>query len=91
MDPTGPLAWEPPNAVGTALKKKKHIKITNKQTETHHGQEEQTREWDGWAFWGFWMQTVLFGMDGQWDPTVQHREMCVIGSLCCTTELDETL
>ena len=30
-------------------------------------------------------------MDGQWDPTVQHREMCVIGSLCWTTELEETL
>ena len=29
-------------------------------------------------------------MDGQWDLTVQHREMSVIGSLCCTTELDET-
>ena len=50
------------------------------------------RDWDGWAFWGFWgIQTVIFGMDGQWDPTVQHREMCVIGSLCCTTELDEAL
>ena len=47
---------------------------------------------DGWAFWGFlWMQTVIFGMDVQWDPKVQHREMCVIGLLCCTTELDETL
>ena len=40
---------------------------------------------------GGWMQTVIFGMDGQWDTTVQHREMCVIGSLCCTTEIDETL
>ena len=39
----------------------------------------------------FWMQTVVFGMDGQWDSTVQHREMCVIGSICCKTELDETL
>ena len=39
----------------------------------------------------FWMQTVIFGMDGQWDLTVQHREMYVIGSLCCTTELVETL
>ena len=37
------------------------------------------------------MQTVTFGMDGQWDLTVQHREMCVIGSLCCATELDEAL
>ena len=42
-------------------------------------------------FFFFWMQTVIFGMDGQWDPTVQHREMCVTGSCCCTTELDKTL
>ena len=69
------------------------------KTEKDHGQEEQSwgsrgrkgREWDEWAFWGFiWMQTVIFGMDGQWDA-VQHREMCVTRSLCCTTELDETL
>ena len=39
----------------------------------------------------FWMQTAIFGMDGEWDPTAQHREMCVIGSLFCTTELDERL
>ena len=30
-------------------------------------------------------------MDGQEDPTVQHREVRVIGSLRCTTELNETL
>ena len=36
-------------------------------------------------------QTATFGMDGQWGPTVQHRELCVIGPLCCTTELEETL
>ena len=42
-------------------------------------------------FGGLGMQTVIFGMDGQWDPTVQHREMYVIGSLCRTKELDETL
>ena len=29
----------------------------------------------------FWMQIVIFGMDGQWDPTVQHREMRMIGLL----------
>ena len=50
------------------------------------------KEWEGWAFWAFGgMQTVISGVDGQWDPTVQHREMCMVGSLCCTTELDETL
>ena len=46
---------------------------------------------DVWAIRGFWMQTVMFGMDGQWGPTVQHRELCVIGSLCCTTETENTL
>ena len=39
----------------------------------------------------FWMQTVISGMAGQWDPTVQNREMCVIGSLRGTTKLDKTL
>ena len=52
-------------------------------------------EWGGSKMDGhfgvFWMQTIKSGMDGQWDPTVQHRELCVIGSLCCTTELEETL
>ena len=28
---------------------------------------------------------------GQWDPTAQDRELCVNGSLCCTTEIEETL
>ena len=74
--------------------------ILSEKPETDHGQGEQTwgsqgrrgREWDGWAFWGFfWMQTVIFGLDGQWGPTLQHREMGVAGSLCCTTELEETL
>ena len=37
------------------------------------------------------VETVISGMDGQWDPTVQHRELCAIGSLCCTIELEETL
>ena len=30
---------------------------------------------------GLWMQNVIFGMDGQWGPTIQPREMCMIGSL----------
>ena len=25
--------------------------------------------------------TVTFGVDGQWSPTVQHREMCMTGLL----------
>ena len=46
------------------------------------------REGVGWADIGgvFWMQAVTFGMDQQW-ATVQHREMCVTGSLCGTADL----
>ena len=48
------------------------------KTEIDHAQGEQTRgsqwgegrEWDEQGVWGFWMQTVTFGMDGQWGPTV---------------------
>ena len=66
------------------------------KTEKDHGQGEQTcgsqwggrRQWDGWTVWNFWMQTVRFGMDGQWGPTVQHKELCMVGSLCCTTEIE---
>ena len=25
-------------------------------------------EWDGWQIWGWWIQTITFGMDGQWAP-----------------------
>ena len=49
------------------------------------------RERDGWGVSGFGMQTVTFGMDGQWGPTVQNRELCAIGSLCYTIEIEETL
>ena len=47
------------------------------------------REWDGCGVWGFWMQNVTFGMVVQWGPPVQHRELCVIGSFCCTTATEE--
>ena len=43
-------------------------------------------------FGGFWGCKLLYlEWMGNGNPTVQHREACVIGSLCCTTELDETL
>ena len=48
------------------------------------------RGWMG-ILWVWGMQTVTFEMDGQWDPTPQYREMCVIGLLCCTIEPEETL
>ena len=62
--------------------------------ETDHGQEQTwgsqgESERVGWM--GIWegFQNVI--MDGQWDPSVQHREMCVTGSLYCTTKLDKIL
>ena len=69
------------------------------KTETDPSQGEQTcdsqreggKDWNGQAVQSFWMQNVIFGMDGQCGPTVQHRELCVIGSLCCTTEIEKTL
>lgn len=35
--------------------------------------------------------TVIFVMDGQWDPTGQHRGLCVIGSFSSTIEIEGTL
>lgn len=37
------------------------------------------------------MQTITLGIDGQFAPTVQHRGFCVVGSLCSTIEIEETL
>ena len=56
------------------------------KTETDHGHGEQAcgcqwgvrKEWDGWGVWGWWMQTVTFGMDRQCGLTVQERELCLI-------------
>ena len=39
------------------------------------------RKWERPGVWGLGMQTVIFGMDRQWGPTVQYRELCVIGPL----------
>ena len=72
--------------------------IYKTETDQEHGEETcsylgEGRQSDGWGFqvWGCWMQTVTFGMDWQWAPTVQHKEWYVAGSLCCTTEIKETL
>lgn len=45
-------------------------------------------EWTGSL--GFGMKNVIFGMVGHWGPTAQHWELYVIGSICCTTETEET-
>ena len=34
------------------------------------------------GIWGWWIQTVTFGIVGQWALTLQHKELCVTGSLC---------
>ena len=67
------------------------------KTETDHRHGEETcgylgggeGEWDQRGAWGWRMPTVTLGMDGQW-ASIQHRELGVIGSLCCTTEIKET-
>ena len=43
--------------------------------------------WDGQGGWSFGRQTVTFGINGQWGPTVQHRELYVIGSLAVQQKL----
>ena len=72
----------------TNLKALLHQKV--QETSDDLGFQRGKGEGVGWmGIWGvFWMQTLIFGMDGEWDPTVQHSEKCVIGSLCCTTELE---
>ena len=50
---------------------------------TDHSQGEQTcgcqgaegKECNGQAVQGSWIQTVIFGIDGQWGPTIQHRKL----------------
>ena len=70
--------------------KQKQIKAKESRLVVTQGKE--ARKGVGWTgVWGCWMQTVTFGMDGQWASNVQHRELCVIGSPCCTTEIEETL
>ena len=37
-------------------------------------QGEGGREWDGTGVWGWQRQTIMFRMDKQGSPIVQHRE-----------------
>ena len=56
------------------------------KTKTDHRHGEQTcgccrggeREQHGQGFWGWQMQTITFGMDTQYGPTVQHEKLCPI-------------
>ena len=73
--------------------------LSKTKTETDHGQAEQTwgsnerrgSEWDGWEFGGFFGCNCYIWNGCTMGHTVQHKELCVIGSLCYTTELEETL
>ena len=57
----------------------------------HQKNKAVSGEGNGVRFWDCWMQTVTFGLDGHWGSTVQHKEHCVILSLCCRTEIEEPL
>ena len=40
---------------------------------------EGKEEGVGWTgVWGQQMQTFAFGVDQQWDPAVQHRELYLV-------------
>ena len=59
----------------------KHFYITetdSQREQTCGCQVGRGREWDGPGVWGQQVQTITFGMDKQWDPIVQHRELCPI-------------
>ena len=60
----------------TPSTKQKQIMGMKSRLVVFRGEEEGKSEWDRWGIWDWWMQTVAFGMDGQWGPTIQHRN-CV--------------
>ena len=37
------------------------------------------KEWDGQGVWGWWIQNVTLGIEGQRGPSVQYRALCVTG------------
>ena len=62
------------------------------KTETDYDQGKQScgsQGWDGHGVWGLGMQTVTFGMDRQWCPTIQQRELCVIGHFAVQQKLNK--
>ena len=61
------LAWKLPYAVGVVLKKKK-------------GEKKECKN-DGQGVWGREMQTVTFGVDGQWGSTTAQGTLCDLVTL----------
>ena len=45
----------------------KQKQIMTKESRLLHS---RGREWDGQGVLGWWVQTIMFGMNGLWDPTV---------------------
>ena len=37
------------------------------------------RQGDWWGVWGWWMQTVIFGMDGKWGHALQRTVSSLLG------------
>ena len=60
-----------------ATKEKQIMAMGSKLVVARGWGEERGSGMDG-EFWGWWMQTVTFGMNKQWGPTVQHRKLCPV-------------
>ena len=57
------------------------MNLSSGQRQTHrHGEQTygcQGRREGGLEAWGWWMQTIAFGVDEQWGPTVESRDLCL--------------
>ena len=62
----------------TMAKESRLVVPSGERKEWHFGVlgDANSYTWNGWAYGPY---------------CTQHREVCLIGSLCCTTELEETL
>ena len=70
--------------------KQKQIMAKESRLVVSSGKGEERRERDGWTLWSLGMQTYIWN---GWVmmPYCTEHELCVIGSLCCTAEIEETL
>ena len=58
------------------------MNLFTKQKQTHRLQKQiyghqsgQVAGRDGLGVWGWHMHTIVYGMDGQWESAVWHREL----------------
>ena len=59
------------------------------QKQTYSYQRGEVEEKDGLGIWDWDMHTIVYGMDGQRGPAVQHRELYSI--FCDNLYGEETL